>query len=178
MDALMATITPVTSGLGVAFDTTLVALVMSIILSFPASAVQKAEEDLLNEVDEYCLDNLLKRLDDGGRSSGLPELSGDQEDLLVQISNLQREMAETHGKQVKLVQDTTEAITRQTQVLEQHLGKAAKDIEDGASHTLELSQKKIEASFATLTEGITNLNKVLKDLNGKTVEVKKKGLFG
>jgi len=63
----------VTSGLATAFDTTLIALVMSILVMFPTSGMQKAEEDLLNWVDEYCNENLLKRLDDGG---GGPETPG------------------------------------------------------------------------------------------------------
>lgn len=34
---------------------------------FPTTAMQKAEDDLLNGVDEYCNENLLKRLKDGNR---------------------------------------------------------------------------------------------------------------
>jgi len=60
----------VTGGLAMAFDTTLVALVMSLFVMFPTSSMQKAEEDLLNWVDEYCNENLLKRLDDGGGKIG------------------------------------------------------------------------------------------------------------
>ena len=56
----------VTGGLATAFDTTLLALVMSMLVMFPSSSLQKAEEDLLNWVDEYCNENLLKRLQDGG----------------------------------------------------------------------------------------------------------------
>jgi len=56
----------ITGGLGVAFDTTLVALIMSLFLKFPASWLQKKEEDLLNWVEEYCNENLLKRLQDEG----------------------------------------------------------------------------------------------------------------
>ncbi len=55
----------VTSGLGVAFDTTLLALVMSLFIMFPASSLQKAEEDFLGRVDEYCQRHLVSRLDDG-----------------------------------------------------------------------------------------------------------------
>ena len=55
----------VTSGLATAFDTTLIALVMSMFVMFPTSSLQKAEEDMLNSVDEYCAENLLKRLNDG-----------------------------------------------------------------------------------------------------------------
>jgi len=55
----------VTSQLSTAFETTLIALVMSIFIMFPTSALRKSEEDLLNWVDEYCNENLLKRLNDG-----------------------------------------------------------------------------------------------------------------
>jgi len=63
--ALKESLNSVTAGLATAFDTTLVALVMSMLVMFPSSSMQKAEEDLLNSVDEYCNENLLKRLNDG-----------------------------------------------------------------------------------------------------------------
>ncbi len=63
--ALKVSLQGVIEGLGTAFDTTLVALVWSMVVMFPASSMQKSEEDLLNWVDEYCNENLLKRLDDG-----------------------------------------------------------------------------------------------------------------
>ena len=44
----------VTGGLSEAFDTTLVSLIFSICVMFPMSVMQKNEEDLLNQVDEYC----------------------------------------------------------------------------------------------------------------------------
>lgn len=72
IDKLKGALGEVTGGLGVAFDTTLVALVMSVILIFPIKAMQKAEEDLLNWVDEYCNENLLKRLKDGGETQAGP----------------------------------------------------------------------------------------------------------
>ncbi len=54
----------VTMGLAVAFDTTLIALVLSLFIVFPARALQKVEEDLLSQVDDYCVENLLPRLED------------------------------------------------------------------------------------------------------------------
>ena len=65
MEQIKASLNLVTGGLSTAFDTTLVALVMSIIVMFSVSSVQKAEDDVLGWVDEYCNENLLKRLDDG-----------------------------------------------------------------------------------------------------------------
>ncbi len=57
-------------GLGVAFDTTLLALVLSLLVKIPQSALQKSEEDLVTWVDEYCNENLLKRLNDGREGGG------------------------------------------------------------------------------------------------------------
>jgi len=62
MSALKDSFGLVTSGLSTAFDTTLLALVLSMFIMFPMSSAQKSEQDLLNWVDEYCNENLLKRL--------------------------------------------------------------------------------------------------------------------
>lgn len=59
----------VTGGLGVAFDTTLLALVMSILIMFPASAVQRVEENFLSGVEDYCADHLVSALRDESRES-------------------------------------------------------------------------------------------------------------
>jgi len=52
----------VTQRLGVAFSTTLLALVMAAILVFIHSVVQRREESTLNRAGQYCLDNLINRL--------------------------------------------------------------------------------------------------------------------
>lgn len=52
----------VTGGLGVAFDTTLLSLVMSILIMFPSSALQRLEESFLADVDDYCAEHLVRRL--------------------------------------------------------------------------------------------------------------------
>jgi chromosome segregation ATPase len=46
---------------------------MALFLKFPASSLQKAEEDLLNWVDEYCNENLLKRLQEAGGGEAAPD---------------------------------------------------------------------------------------------------------
>ena len=64
LDGMKESIGLVTGGLGVAFDTTLLALVMSILIMFPASAVQRIEETFLSEVDDYCAEHLIPKLRD------------------------------------------------------------------------------------------------------------------
>ena len=51
-----------TKRLAVAFNTTLLALVMSIALVLIQHAVQAYEEKALNDAGQYCLDNLINRL--------------------------------------------------------------------------------------------------------------------
>ncbi len=51
-----------TQSLGVAFYTTLLALLQSAVLMFALHVVQGMEEASLNKVGQYCLDNLINRL--------------------------------------------------------------------------------------------------------------------
>jgi biopolymer transport protein ExbB/TolQ len=62
LDGMKESIGLVTGGLGVAFDTTLLALVMSILIMFPISFVQRIEEVFLSDVDEYCAEILVPAL--------------------------------------------------------------------------------------------------------------------
>jgi biopolymer transport protein ExbB/TolQ len=64
LDGMKESIGLVTGGLGVAFDTTLLALVMSILIMFPTSAMQRIEEAFLSDVDEYCAEILIPALVD------------------------------------------------------------------------------------------------------------------
>jgi len=80
LEVMKHSIGAVTSGLGVAFDTTLLALVVSILIMFPASSLQKAEEDLLGRIDQWCESQLTRRLDDGSE--------GARHDLGAEIARL------------------------------------------------------------------------------------------
>jgi len=53
----------VTQRLGVAFTTTLLALIMSAVLVLIQSIIQSKEERALNEAGQYCIDNLILRLE-------------------------------------------------------------------------------------------------------------------
>mgnify|MGYP002622712862 CR=1 FL=1 len=56
----------VTSGLGTAFDTTLLALCLALIVVMVQRFLEKGEGDMLIATDDYCNENLISRLDDGG----------------------------------------------------------------------------------------------------------------
>jgi biopolymer transport protein ExbB/TolQ len=53
-----------TRNLAVAFDTTLVALLLSLVLMFLLHTIQRDEEKLVLDSQEYCLENLITRLYD------------------------------------------------------------------------------------------------------------------
>ena len=57
-----------TSHLNVAFDCTLVALALSIVLMFFLQVIQKDEENLVLDCKQYCLDNLVAKLDGGHKT--------------------------------------------------------------------------------------------------------------
>lgn len=55
-------LTQIAYNLGVAFDTTLIALGMSVILVFIMSSIQKKEEDILSSIDDFCMAKVVNRL--------------------------------------------------------------------------------------------------------------------
>lgn len=61
-DAIRVWMGVLTTKLGVAFNTTLLALVMSAILVFFMHISQGREESALNNTGQYCMDNLINRL--------------------------------------------------------------------------------------------------------------------
>lgn len=97
LDVMKQSIGSVTTGLGVAFDTTLLALVMSIAIMFPASSLQKAEEDFLSRVEAYCDERLARRLDDGNPPASASAGDG-LEELQRQISRLAQTIETLDGK--------------------------------------------------------------------------------
>jgi biopolymer transport protein ExbB/TolQ len=60
--AVQGDITGVTASLGVAFNSTFVALVISIVLMFLMHQLQLQQERLVLDTQEYCDDHLLSRL--------------------------------------------------------------------------------------------------------------------
>ena len=178
VDALMEPLMGVLKSLGVAFDTTLLALVYSIILAFPANSLQGDEEDLVAEVDQYCNDNLLKRLNDGGAgasnldsNSGLLKALGDaiadgQHDMLLKFEAMAKSLEpqmKNAEKMAGLIEKQLAAVGDRAQLFEKRLDKE-----------LISSADRVQS---TVVEGLRNLNDVLKELNGKQVVVQKRGWF-
>ena len=81
-DSLKDNIGPVTGNLGVAFETTLLALIQIAVILFVLYAVNKRGNELLNAFDEFCLDQLLGKV----RGAGIAEDTGPFSDLTRVLS--------------------------------------------------------------------------------------------
>ncbi len=164
MAKLKESIQGVTGGLAVAFDTTLLALCLSIILYFPMSALQKGEEDLLNNIDEYCNENLLKRLNDGGQFASAT--GGAPENVLNEIRQVQESMAATYQQQIELYGRTSAAI-------EQSLAATQ-------SEAVQANAVAAKEQFEQLGQAVAALNNVLVDLGERKLVIQqvKRGWFG
>lgn len=167
----------VLESMGVAFDTTLLALVLSILLSFPASSLQGQEDDLVTDVDEYCIDHLLKRLNDGGASSNVGSdpallkaigdaMANNQKEIMGRFENAQKNMADNLGNQTKQYEKVAAAIEKQMEGIDERTEKYEKKLD-----------RSLDSQVASLAEGIRNLNAVLKELDGKQLVIQKKGWF-
>ena len=75
LDEVRSSLGAVTAGLALAFETTLVALVTSVIVMFPYGAVQRYESAFLLAVEDYCARRLLPRIDDGDSSHTVRRLN-------------------------------------------------------------------------------------------------------
>jgi biopolymer transport protein ExbB/TolQ len=110
----------VTKGLAVAFDTTLLGLILSMVIMFPTNSVQKAEEDLLSTIDQYCNEHLLPRLatDPEPRTADSPAVHAYQaalEKWQKRLENLETALLE---KVVDTLGEVREELTKKTQLQE------------------------------------------------------------
>ena len=160
MESLKVGLKSITGGLGTSFDTTLVALAMAMILTFPVSALQKREGDVIGEVDEYTNEYLLRRLEDGRNAEDhrMPAANrNDMQDVVQAALKVHRAELEgwigqlkTLGKGVaadlfdswkKIDDKQTERITQTEQSLSNFVGrldgmgeKLAAKVEEGWSN--------------------------------------------
>jgi hypothetical protein len=106
----------ITSGLGTAFDTTLVALTMAMLLTFPVSSLQKYEGDILGQIDEYTNENFLRRLDDGLEGGAERGIGGSRSEVAEAIDSAlapHRRQLEAWTNSVRTIGDDIAAQVKQ-----------------------------------------------------------------
>lgn len=178
IDALMGSLGGVTSGLGTSFDTTLLGLIYSIILSFPMSALQKTEEDSLNNIDAYCNETLLPRLDGTGASRGGMEagdLGGALERVTAKLAKAQHQYLTDLAATSTLVREQVEHLERraneQSDRIQKSFVESMERLQTTTAKALENNVAAVTSHVRALSEALTTLNEVLRDVGEKQVRV-------
>ncbi|MBB5031586.1 MotA/TolQ/ExbB proton channel family protein [Prosthecobacter vanneervenii] len=178
-----STLGAVTGGLGTAFDATLLGLVLAMSLNFPLNAMMKSEDDCLNDIDAFCNEVLLPRLNDGGSIAGgdtagimdtlVKAVANAQKDFLVDLNALSRqikEQADNLDKRAAAHQQRVDAEFAMT------LNRMREDMTNAVKDSVKTTTDYTRA----LASGIQSLNSLLSELGGKQIlihQVKKKGWF-
>jgi len=100
----------VTSGLGTAFDATLLGLVLAMTLNFPLNWMAKQEDDNLSEIDTFCNEVLLPRLVDG-REHAVSD-AADPRALAVTLGAFREEFVAALGEMSRLTSERSAEIER------------------------------------------------------------------
>lgn len=176
MGSLKTAVSSITSGLATAFNTTLLGLILSILLIFPMSTIQKLEEDCLNDIDAFCNEVLLARLDDGGGgATGGSHDSALVERLVEGITGSQREFIERFAETTELCRTLAEHLENRALA---HQGKVEDSFLTAMNVLTARTTSAMEETVRTageymkgLEKGLGGLNDVLEQLGQKTVVV-------
>jgi biopolymer transport protein ExbB/TolQ len=183
MDKIMGSIGKVTSGLGTAFDTTLLGLVLAMFLNFPMNALAKAEDDNLNNIDAFCNEVLMPRLNDGGGIAG-GDAGGMMDTLVRAVANAQKEFLVDLNALSGKIKDQAENLDKRAaahqEKVHQEFAMTMSRLRDEMTEAVKDSVKTSTEYNRALASGIQSLNNLLSELGGKQViihQVKKKGWF-
>jgi hypothetical protein len=182
-EKLKESINQLTGGLGVAFDTTLLGLVLSMIMSFPLAAMQKEEEEVLTLIDAFCNEKLLPKLNDS-KSDASDMLLSQAENIPAFAASLAR----AHEVFLDRLKDATTVLAKAGETLDRRLdahqtkveGVFSQSVDKLTSETRDAlvgPAKQLNDYFASLSKGVASLDESLRKLGGQTVVVQKKGFF-
>ena len=193
-DRIVGSINNVTSGLGTAFDATLLGLVLAVFLNFPLNSLSKHEDETLNDIDAFCNEVLLPRLNDGAGAAGgnigsvgeavVAAIAGAQKEFLTDLNELSARMLEYTNN---LDRRTEEHQQIALQEFANNMAAMRAEVEgnittmrSGVESALTESMKQTAQYLGSLELGLRGLNGVLENLGEKQVvvqQVKKKGWF-
>ena len=186
-EALKASINSLTGGLGVAFDTTLLGLILSMLMSFPMAAVQKKEDETLTLIDAFCTEKLLPKLNDSRNAASellveqadsIPQLVASlaraHETFLINLNESTRQLKESGAAMEK-------RLDANQKVAEESFTEAVKKLSETSGEVFIKSHLELEKTFGRIAGGIDLINQALRDLGQNKIpdEAKrKKGFFG
>ncbi len=186
-ESLKASINSLTGGLGVAFDTTLLGLILSMFMSFPMAAVQKKEDETLTLIDAFCTEKLLPKLNDS-RNAATSELLEQAESIPQLVASLAR-AHETFlvnlNQSTKMLGEAGDTMNRRLATHQETVEKSFKEaigkLSDTGTEVFIRSHVELTKTFEKMANGIDLLNTALRDIGANQIPdtaKKKRGLFG
>jgi MotA/TolQ/ExbB proton channel family len=180
---IMESINKVTSGLGTAFDATLLGLVLAMTLNFPLNSMMKAEDDCLNDIDSFCNEVLLPRLNDGGSIAG-GDTQGIMEVLVKAVASAQKEFLVDLNSLSARIKDQADNLDKRAAAHQERVdtefARAISRMREDFTTSVSDAVKQSSDYNRALASGIQSLNNVLKELGTQQIiihQVKKKGWF-
>ncbi len=178
-----STLGAVTGGLGTAFDATLLGLVLAMTLNFPLNGMMKAEDDCLNDIDAFCNEVLLPRLNDGGSIAG-GDTAGLMDTLVKAVANAQKDFLVDLNALSKQIKEQADNLDKRAAAHQQRVdaefAMTLNRMREDMTNAMKDSVKTTTDYTRALASGIQSLNTLLSELGGKQIlihQVKKKGWF-
>ena len=144
----------VTTGLAVAFDTTLLALLLSVLVMLPLVAVERMESQLLLAVDIYLNDRLLVKLKD--KVEPEPDYSTSSQKFVAQIS----EIKAANTQLLEQIESSTKALEQRVEVMmrvQQEFGNTP--------NMIEMTSIGLDEVLSRINDNLAQIEPVLKELN-------------
>ena len=183
VEKIVGSINNVTSGLGTAFDATLLGLVLAVILNFPLNSLSKSEEETLNDIDAFCNEVLLPRLNDGP-STGSHDLAAVADTVVKALANAQKEfltdLNELSTRMLEYANNLDRRNDEFQQTVMQEFANNMAAMRAEMESSLTESVRQTTEYIGGLESGLKGLNGVLEQLGEKQIviqQVKKKGWF-
>ena len=180
---IVGSINNVTSGLGTAFDATLLGLIFAVVLNFPLNSLAKHEEEALNDIDAFCNEVLLTRLDDGAAEaaqekktaqSGSNELGALAEVLVQAVHASQRDFLTDLNALSARMLDYADNLERRNeqyqQAAVQYLSEQMGVVDARTAEHLDLVRQQQEVVLQNVTQSIASLEHSTREACGAMVQ--------
>jgi flagellar motor component MotA len=186
-EALKASIDSLTGGLAVAFDTTLLGLILSMFMSFPMAAVQKKEDEALTLIDSICTEKLLPKLNDSRDVAGdlLIEQANSIPDLVASLARAHETFLVNLNESTRQLRDSgaamKERLDTHQKTVEESFTESVRRLNETSAEVFNRSSTELSKTFERIATGIDLINDALRDLGQNKIpdEAKrKKGFFG
>jgi biopolymer transport protein ExbB/TolQ len=151
-EQLDSSLPEVTAGLAVAFDTTAQALGMSMILVFGTFLIERGEQNNLNEIEQFGIDQLVPSLTTetaAAQATGIPALT----DWTAQMLTQQTEFWNRHL--MSLQTDWAQSLTQQTDTLAQALNQETQQTLQVHRESIDVARDQYAASLQQSTHAFT-----------------------